>query len=73
MLDEKEITEEERSELYRQGQSDLSEVFLANLIPLVKAQGGMPELNYWKTTVKLPDGGVYLLSLLHVDGPKLQL
>lgn len=31
------------------------------------------ELNYNKVPVVTPDGGTYLVSILHVDGPKINI
>lgn len=67
---EENLSEEQKIKLLRDGQADLGQVFLANLLPLIGAEGAMPELNFWKTTVHMPNGGTYLMSFAHVDGPK---
>jgi transketolase len=34
---------------------------------------GHEELTYTKTPFTMPDGGMYLVSILHVQGPKIKL
>ena len=31
------------------------------------------ELNYVKTAIETPEGGKYVLALLHVEGPKIDI
>lgn len=69
----KEMTPDERRKALRDGQAQLGGAFIGGLIPLLKSEGGLPALNFWKTTITMPDGGTYLLSLAHVDGPKVEL
>jgi hypothetical protein len=33
----------------------------------------LKELNFIKTSIKAPDGGLYLMAITHVSGPKIQL
>ena len=47
--------------------------FLAGAIALALEDKSMKELTYIKTPVQMPDGGLYLVSILHVEGPKLDL
>ena len=70
MVEDKEITPEQKIKMLRDGQAELGQIFLANLLPLIGNEGDKPEINFWKTTVHMPNGGIYLLSLAHVDGPK---
>lgn len=46
--------------------------FVSN-VALLMANQGLTDINFWKKCVTTPDGGVYLLQLIHVDGPKIQL
>lgn len=47
--------------------------FFMNVIALESHDPQQKELNYHKKAVQTPDGGTYLISILHVDGPKLNL
>ena len=42
-------------------------------VALIASAEGMAELNYSKTPITTPDGGLYLISILHVSGPKFKL
>jgi hypothetical protein len=33
----------------------------------------LPEINFFKTTVEVEGGGIYLLQLQHISGPKIKL
>lgn len=48
-----------------------SEFFMQTVALL--AYTDMKDLNYAKTLVTTPDGGTYLVSILHIDGPVLDL
>lgn len=53
-------------------ESLMKEVFSA-VVALCLEDTKQKELNYVKTPVSLPNGGNYLISVLHIDGPKLDL
>lgn len=50
----------------------ISREFLSALIQIAFVEN-KTELNFFKTVIKTPDNGVYLLQLQHVDGPKINL
>lgn len=47
--------------------------FLAQNIALALQDPSLKEINYIKTAATLPNGGVYLVSILHIEGAKLSL
>lgn len=49
-----------------------SEYFI-QVIALMSYDPSTPDLTYVKVPVTTPDGGNYLISILHIDGPKLNL
>jgi hypothetical protein len=49
-----------------------SEYFLQT-VGLLSHDSGIKELNYIKVPITTPDGGLYLVSILHIDGPKVDL
>ena len=71
MTDDKVLTQEEKTKYLRQGQGELAELFIDALIDLVKSEPTFSELNFWKSTIHMPNGGAYILSFMHVDGPKI--
>lgn len=66
---EKEMTPKEIEQLRLESADEYlnAAIYLTALDPNIK------ELNFIKTAVEMPDGGIYLLSLLHVSGPKIQM
>lgn len=40
---------------------------------LLASLEGHEELTYTKTPMTMPDGGMYLVSILHISGPKIKL
>lgn len=53
---------------------DLIRNALANLLSAAKLAPQQPdELTISKTLVSTPNGGTYLMALVHIDGPKLKL
>lgn len=47
--------------------------YFLNVLALLSHDSEPKELNYVKVPVTTPDGGIYLISILHVDGPKVDL
>lgn len=43
------------------------------LVAVSSSDESLDELTYIKNTAHTPGGGIYLLSILHIDGPKLDL
>jgi hypothetical protein len=52
--------------------NEAARTYIKALLPLV-ALSGIDELNFVKKTLEMPDGGIYLLQLQHVMGPKINL
>lgn len=50
---------------------ELNRSYVEGLLTLL-TYTDLKELNYSKTSIKLDNGGVYLLSFLHVQGPKIE-
>lgn len=57
----------------QKGLDDVFKEFFTAVIAVMSFDKRQKELNYAKTMVTLPDGGTYLVSILHVQGPKLDL
>jgi hypothetical protein len=55
------------------GLTEVFKTFMASAIALCSFDKKMKELNYVKKSITTPDGGVYLISILHVDGPKFDM
>lgn len=51
---------------------DINKAYLDAVVQIM-AMEGFKEINFWKTSIVTPDGGVYILQLQHVNGPKIQL
>lgn len=49
-----------------------SEYFM-QVIALMSHDADVKELSYVKVPVTTPQGGTYLVSILHIDGPKIDL
>lgn len=49
-----------------------SEYFM-QVMALLSHDSDQKELSYVKVPVMTPNGGTYLISILHIDGPKVQL
>lgn len=49
-----------------------SEYFM-NVLGLLSHDTENKELHYVRVPMTTPDGGTYLVSILHVDGPKIDL
>ena len=70
---------EEKIRKIKEAQQEITRAWIEALLPLVmeEAEVSDEDFTYWKTTVEIPcegaDDSVYLLSLLHVMGPKLKL
>lgn len=47
--------------------------FLNSAVAAVSFDKKIKELNYIKKSVTMPDGGIYLVSILHIDGPKFDM
>lgn len=52
-----------------EAQKQIANAFLEAQLQILHILGH-EELNYIKTAVTMPEGGTYLLSLLHTEGPK---
>jgi hypothetical protein len=55
------------------GLTDLFRTFMGSAIALCSFDKKMKELNYIKKSITMPDGGIYLISILHIDGPKFDM
>ena len=51
----------------------LHKEYFMNVIALTSYDPDATTLNYIKVPIVTPDGGTYLVSILHVDGPKINL
>lgn len=49
------------------------EMYCAAIIECGLHQLSYPEINYIKQTITTPQGGIYALNFMHVDGPKINL
>lgn len=49
-----------------------SEYFM-QVVALTSHYDDITDLTFSKTAVVTPEGGTYLVSILHIDGPKLNL
>lgn len=49
-----------------------SEYFM-QVLALLSHDPDLTDLNYVRVPITTPDGGTYLISILHIDGPKLNL
>lgn len=49
------------------------EEYFLQVTALSSHDSDLKELEFSKITVSTPDGGVYLISILHVEGPKVNL
>lgn len=47
--------------------------FFTAVVALLSYDKKIKELNYIRTPITLPNGGVYLISILHIDGPKIDM
>jgi hypothetical protein len=56
-----------------EGLTSLFASFLNSAVAMVSYDKKIKELNYIKKSVTFPDGGIYLVSILHIDGPKFDL
>lgn len=66
-----ELSQEERQYLEK-GLQQLTAQYYKGMLELL-AVLGTEELNYVRTPITMTNGGKYLLSLLHFDGPVLNL
>jgi hypothetical protein len=69
---------DEKANVFTKGQIQdaldlLHSEYFMQVIALVSQDGETQELNYVKVPVVTPEGGTYLVSILHVDGPKVNL
>lgn len=49
------------------------EMYCSAVIECGLYQLDYPEINYIKQTITTPQGGIYALNFMHVDGPKINL
>lgn len=47
--------------------------YFANVLALLSHRPENGEFTYTKVPLTTPDGGLYLLSILHIEGPKINL
>lgn len=47
--------------------------YFRSIVALASLDPNMEELTYIRVPVETPNGGTYLVSVLHIDGPKLNL
>jgi hypothetical protein len=47
--------------------------YLLQVVALLSHNPENKELTYVKVPITTPDGGTYLVSILHIDGPKINL
>lgn len=63
------LTREELDANYMASAEDYFNATMA----LCTGDEALTELNYIRNTIKTPKGGTYLLSIIHVEGPKIDL
>lgn len=51
----------------------LHKEYFMQVLALVSHRKGVDEFTYTKVPMVTPAGGTYLISVLHVDGPKINL
>lgn len=51
-------------------QTEVTKVYLTAVLSLLNLRGH-GELNFVKSPIETPEGGKYLLQLVHVEGPKI--
>lgn len=51
----------------------LHQEYASQMLALLSHDPEINEVNYIKAGIVMPNGGNYLLSLLHIDGPKLSM
>lgn len=51
----------------------LHQEYFMQTIGLLTHDTDHTELNYIKVPIQTPDGGLYLVSILHIEGPKVNL
>jgi hypothetical protein len=47
--------------------------YFTNVVAIASHDEELKELTYIKVPITTPDNGVYLVSILHIEGPKLDL
>ena len=65
---------EEEKKQFKETINECTQNFL--MLKMIESQVESPdlkELSFFRQTVELDDGGIYLLSFQHVKGPKIQL
>lgn len=62
-----------KKESVEAGLQAVSKEFFTAIIAILMSDKKQKELTYVKTAITMPDGGTYLVSVLHIDGPKLDL
>lgn len=55
------------------GLSICHQEYFMQVVGLLSHNPEVKELDYVKVPVSTPEGGIYLVSILHVEGPKLNL
>jgi hypothetical protein len=47
--------------------------FFTAMVGIASCDESVKELTYIKNSITIPSGGIYLVSILHINGPKLDL
>lgn len=47
--------------------------FFTAIVAILLEDKSQKEVNYVKVPITMPNGGNYLISILHIDGPKMDL
>lgn len=68
----KKLSEEEKAELSKALNTMTGDYYKA-ILQLLCLDPNVSELNYLKTPIQMHNGGNYVLALLHVSGPVLNL
>lgn len=55
------------------GLTEVCKSFLSSVVAIVSYDKTKKDVNYVRQLVTFPDGGVYLVSVLHVDGPEFDM
>lgn len=64
----KDLTPEE----IEKGHTEIARAYILAMLDLMFLSG-QEEVNFMKKTLETPDGGVYLLQVQHISGPKINL
>lgn len=62
----------EKGEIEKSG-TIMNSIWIMHQIMVVSSTSTLKELTFLKTPVTFEDGGKYILSFMHIDGPKIKL